>query len=119
RVSVRSAAWCDLNDVIAELAADPAIGFRGGSHSMAAGGSLPWENVAAFAAAFDRAAARQRPPGALTRAIGLDAELTLGDVTLEACRAIGRLAPFGNGNPAPCFLLRDVRIVDPPRQIGG
>src|SRR5205085_1567967 len=39
RVSMRSAPWCDLNDVIAELVADPALGFRGGSHPAAAGGS--------------------------------------------------------------------------------
>jgi len=119
RVSVRSAAWCDLNDVIAELAADPAIGFRGGSHSMAAGGSLPWEHVGAFAEAFDRAVSRQRPPGALVREVTLDAVIGLGDVTLPAVRSVARLAPFGNGNPAPCFLLRDVRIAEAPRQMGG
>lgn len=118
RVSVRSAPWCDLNPVIHALAADPGLEFRGGSHSAAAGGSLPWDRLEAFAAAFDREAAKQRPPGVLARKLEVDAELRLGEATLESCRALARLAPFGNGNPAPLLMVRSVRVLSPPRQMG-
>jgi single-stranded-DNA-specific exonuclease len=118
RVSVRSAPWCDLNPVIHALVRDESLGFRGGSHPAAAGGELPWDQLQRFAEGFDRAAAGQRLPGPLARKLSIDAELRLSDATLDSCRALARLAPFGNGNPPPLLLVRGVRVAEPPRQMG-
>jgi single-stranded-DNA-specific exonuclease len=118
RVSMRSATWCDLTPIVDAIQSDAAIGFRGGSHSMAAGGSLPAENVGAFALAFAREAQRQRRGDPLCRDWTIDAEVGLHEVTLAACVQIARMAPFGNGNREPLFLIRDVALAEPPRLIG-
>jgi single-stranded-DNA-specific exonuclease len=118
RVSMRSAAWCDLTPVVDAVQADAEIGFRGGSHSMAAGGSLPAENLGLFALAMAREAQRQRAAESLCHEWTIDAEIGLHEVTLSACVQLSRLAPFGNGNREPLFLIRDVALAEPPRLIG-
>jgi single-stranded-DNA-specific exonuclease len=118
RVSMRSATWCDLTPVVDAIQSDPAIGFRGGSHAMAAGGSLPAESVGAFALAFAREAQRQRSADPLCHDLTIDAEIGLQEVTMAACVQIARMAPFGNGNREPLFLIRDVALAEPPRLIG-
>jgi single-stranded-DNA-specific exonuclease len=40
----------------------------------------------------------------------VDAELGLGDVTWDTFRSVSALAPFGEGNPKPKFLFRNVTI---------
>jgi single-stranded-DNA-specific exonuclease len=118
RVSVRSPGWCDLVPLVETLSRDTTIGFRGGSHSAAAGGSLPAEQVGPFALAFSAAAAGQRRAEPLRRDYAVDAELSLADVSLASCLAIGRMAPFGNGCREPLFLVRRVDLAEPPRVIG-
>jgi single-stranded-DNA-specific exonuclease len=118
RVSMRSASWCDLTPVVDAVQAETAIAFSGGSHSMAAGGSLPAQNVGAFALAFAREAQRQRTAEPLCREWSVDAEIGVPDVNMAACGQIARLAPFGNGNREPVFLIRDVSLAEPPRLIG-
>jgi single-stranded-DNA-specific exonuclease len=51
--------------------------------------------------------------GDTSRAPGLriDAYVSLGDVTLELAEEVGRLAPFGAGNPPVVLAARDVTIV--------
>ena len=41
----------------------------------------------------------------------IDADLEAADLTLATVRAIGRLAPFGTGNPRPLFRLRGARVL--------
>jgi single-stranded-DNA-specific exonuclease len=118
RVSVRSPGWCDLVPIVEALSADASIGFRGGSHHAAAGGSLPAERVGPFALAFSAAAERQRRAAPLCHEYAVDAELSLADASMASCLAIGRMAPFGNGNREPLFLVRRVDLAEPPRLIG-
>jgi single-stranded-DNA-specific exonuclease len=120
RVSVRSPGWCDLVPIVTTVSQDTAIGFRGGSHHAAAGGSLPSEQVGAFALAFAAAAERQRGASSapLCHEYAVDAELTLADVSMASCAAIGRMAPFGNGNREPLFVVRGVELAEPPRAVG-
>jgi single-stranded-DNA-specific exonuclease len=118
RVSMRSAGWCDLTPVVDAVQADESIGFSGGSHSMAAGGSLPSENVGAFALAFAKEAQRQRSQDPLCQEWAIDAEIGLHEVTMSACVQLARMAPFGNGNREPVFLIRDLALAEPPRVMG-
>lgn len=39
-----------------------------------------------------------------------DARISPADLTLESCRELKRLEPFGEGNPEPCFLLENLLI---------
>lgn len=117
RASMRAPEWCDLMVALAEVGEDPAIGFVGGGHKAAAGGSMAAGMVMRFAERFDTAARAQRP-FAIQRIARPDVEIGLTDVTLEAARSVRRLAPFGRGNPEPLFLLRNVAIRE-SRRLGG
>jgi len=45
----------------------------------------------------------------------VDGWLLPGEINLDLCRAVARLRPFGAGNPAPVWGLRNCRIVERPR----
>jgi single-stranded-DNA-specific exonuclease len=47
----------------------------------------------------------------------LDHELGLADIDVDLLRWHEMLQPFGNGNPQPLFLAREVHPVAPPRVI--
>jgi single-stranded-DNA-specific exonuclease len=47
----------------------------------------------------------------------LDHELALADIDVDLLRWHEMLQPFGNGNPQPLFLAREVYPVAPPRVI--
>ena len=89
-----------------------------GGHAMAAGLSLRPERIDDFRAALDHFAAERLEPEDLTPKVDVDAEVSLGEVSLPVCRQLGRLAPFGRSNPAPMVLIRDVTLRAPPRRMG-
>ena len=86
-----------------------------GGHEMAAGLALPEENYDRFAGAFRRAARELLSDEALQPCLRLDHELAFTDIDLEFLRWHEMLQPFGNGNPQPVFLAREVEPVAPPR----
>jgi single-stranded-DNA-specific exonuclease len=119
RLSMRAGTtWADLSRVVRTLGAEPALGFRGGGHQGAAGGDAPIERLGDVAALFARATAAQAPPEPLKYRLTVDAELSLTELTPEACRAISRLQPFGPGNRAPTLLVRRLRLVGQARALG-
>jgi len=103
-------------DIGAAIAGCSHLLLTHGGHPGAAGVSLLPENIDAFRRELDRQIELHRtsdgPPG-----LPIDAELRLDDIDLALVEQIERLAPFGNGNPAPQFMSRNVRIVD-DRRIG-
>ena len=50
----------------------------------------------------------QNSPETFERVTAYDAVLTPAEVTLELAKELRKLAPFGEGNPQPKFLLPDV-----------
>src|SRR4029077_16415011 len=75
---------------------------RWGGHRAAAGLSIAEENVEAFAEAFADHAATLLDDDDLDRVTSIDAVVARGaDLSLDLCAELGRLAPFGLGNPAP------------------
>lgn len=94
----------------AALSACSAHLLRSGGHAAAAGLLIEEEKIGAFRAAINAWAARECPapePGVLS----LDAVVSLDELTVPAVRELGRLAPFGSGNPVPLLLVRDA-VVD-------
>jgi single-stranded-DNA-specific exonuclease len=75
-----------------------------GGHEYAAGLSLAAGNLQAFGSAFEAAARAQIAPADLCRTLIYDQELLLEDVTETFADELGKLAPFGAGNPEPVFL---------------
>ncbi len=85
---------------------------RFGGHRAAAGLSIRPELVEPFAEAFAKQAERTLPPEELTPTTVVDAVLPRGArLTLDLCQELGRLAPFGLGNP-------DVTLLAPGCELG-
>ncbi len=85
---------------------------RYGGHRAAAGVTLLTVDMAAFAAAFEQAAAEQLVDRELIPELLLDTELEPGELTLQLVTELQRLGPFGMGNPTPVLLLKGMQVVD-------
>jgi single-stranded-DNA-specific exonuclease len=107
RGSARSVEGINITEAIASAAA--CLHTYGG-HPMAAGLSLPTENLPEFRRQIN-AWLRQKglvvsgPP-----VLEIDAELSLSQINPEFYRAIKSLAPFGNENPSLVFCSRQLEI---------
>jgi single-stranded-DNA-specific exonuclease len=92
-------------DLHAALGACAGLLGRWGGHCAAAGLSIAEENVEAFAEAFARQAAAVLDEEDLEPVTSVDAVVARGaDLSLDLCAELGKLAPFGLGNPAPTLL---------------
>lgn len=89
-----------------------------GGHAMAAGVSLPRENLGAFRQALNAYAEKILTPDDFRPSVKLDDEVRLGHMTEALVREIGHLAPHGPGNPPPIFAARGARIAGAPRLMG-
>jgi single-stranded-DNA-specific exonuclease len=86
----------------------------GGGHAMAAGFSLPAENLAAFHAYLDERlgqAAVLPGVGELT----LEGVLAVAGADAKLAQMVARLGPFGMGNEEPLFVLPRARVVKSDR----
>lgn len=108
RGSARSVEGLHITDAIAAQK-DILLGF--GGHPMAAGLSLPNDQLAAFRKGLSKAIEGQL--GSATRqepTLQIDAWLNLEEIHLELANALEMLAPFGAGNPSLTFATRSVRM---------
>jgi single-stranded-DNA-specific exonuclease len=85
---------------------------RYGGHAAAAGFTVLNENIDPLQERLWELAAEQLADQELTAALEIDAELTLGEVSLELADALARLEPTGEANPAPLFAVSRVRITE-------
>jgi single-stranded-DNA-specific exonuclease len=85
---------------------------RFGGHSRAAGFSLLTRNLPRLQQELLQLATTQLAGVDLRPRLDIDAEVTLPDLTGDTFRAIQQLAPFGQGNPVPTFLSRQVEVID-------
>jgi single-stranded-DNA-specific exonuclease len=81
-----------------------------GGHPMAAGLSLPGENLPEFKRLLFRDVLDQGFDPEAPAVLVLDEELSLAQITPEFHYALRRLAPFGVGNPPLLFCSRRVHI---------
>jgi len=93
-------------DITAALSENSRLLTTFGGHAMAAGLSLPAENIAILRRSLSRAIDVPSREPILT----IDAYITLGDLTPEFVNDIERLAPFGAGNPAPILGIRKLTV---------
>ncbi len=113
RASGRSAAGFDL---VRMLDASRELLVRGGGHMMAAGFSADPSRLGSLMARFNEAAQAQLDAGeagawaALEGRTEIDAQVPLSAMTRQTVGWIERLAPFGEGNPAPTFLSNGVGV---------
>lgn len=113
RASGRSAAGFDL---VRMLDGARELLIRGGGHTMAAGFSALPQHMGALMARFNESAQSQLDAGdagawaALEGRTDIDAQVPLTALTPGIVHWIERLAPFGEGNPAPVFLSNGVDV---------
>jgi single-stranded-DNA-specific exonuclease len=81
-----------------------------GGHRQAAGVTLRTERVPEFRRRLAEYASRILCPDDFCATHEIDAVMSLHELSEAAVRDVGRLAPFGFGNPAPLFALMDVEI---------
>jgi single-stranded-DNA-specific exonuclease len=105
--SARSVAGCSIIEAIGTQA--PLLS-RFGGHDMAAGLSMRPENVFAFRRGLSAAVRAQIGAETVTPELDIDGYVALNEIDLAFADDIGRLAPFGNGNPALTLVTRDLHI---------
>jgi single-stranded-DNA-specific exonuclease len=88
-----------------------------GGHEAAAGLTLRQENIDKFAEAFRQTARQKLSPDDLQPRLRLDYELELSDLNVEFLHWHEMLQPFGNSNPQPLFLARNVEPAAPPQVV--
>lgn len=84
---------------------------RFGGHGAAVGVTIPTKNLRKFAEGLD-AYMQKLPESAFHPLTTVDAVVDLGELTLETVALVDRLAPFGQENPQPVYLARNVTLVN-------
>ncbi|WP_444936356.1 single-stranded-DNA-specific exonuclease RecJ [Microbulbifer sp. JMSA004] len=114
--SARSIPGLHIRDALSDVAAShPDLISKFGGHAMAAGLSLPQENLEAFRKAFEQVVRNRLNENQLHAVIDSDGELESGDYTLHTAAMLRACAPWGQAFPEPVFdgefLLLQQRIV--------
>jgi single-stranded-DNA-specific exonuclease len=87
--------------------------LRHGGHRAAAGATIARSELEAFRAAFAAHAASVLAPEDLVPVERVDAVVSGDELGTALAEELGRLAPFGIGNPAVSLLVPAARLVDP------
>ncbi len=86
-----------------------------GGHSFAAGLALKQENLFILKSNLEQKISKELTAFDLIQKIDIDATLSLTDMTKKFVSDLEQLEPFGNQNPLPNFLIKNVTILDQPR----
>lgn len=110
--SARSVAGCDITAALVQVERErPGLLRSYGGHTMAAGMSLETARIPEFRRALGRAVADQLGAAAAKApALRIDAYVSLADLTLDLAARLGRLAPFGAGNPPVTLATLNVQL---------
>jgi len=97
------------------LSAHKHLFLRFGGHSMAAGLTIPSENIPLLREALNQNCTLTEED--FLPVMEIDSELEFKDITLELAHELTRLAPFGSGNHEPMFIshelvVENVRVID-------
>jgi single-stranded-DNA-specific exonuclease len=88
-----------------------------GGHEMAAGMTLPQENLPLLAERLNAIALKTLEPEDFIPINHIDQSCRLPEITLPFLDSLGKLAPFGAGNPKPRFAIEMVQLGE-IKQIG-
>jgi len=104
-----SARACDGYNILEAILYAQEYTEQFGGHPKAAGISVQEETYELFAEKI-REYEIQNGADPYVPSVEIDACLAIDDLTLDTCREIASLSPFGEGNREPRFLVRDCRI---------
>ena len=83
--------------------------IRFGGHELAAGLSIEGDKLEAFRTAINDFANKNEEMSK-TQDLDIDTQLDLKEINPKSVGQISYLAPFGNGNPNPLFMLANVQL---------
>jgi len=106
--SARSVEGCHITEA---LATQHDLLRSYGGHAMAAGMSLPAEDIPAFRRGLARAVKAQIGAAPAQPEVQIDGYISLADLSLALLADLERLAPFGPGNPPLTLATRDIRVM--------
>lgn len=86
-----------------------------GGHSFAAGLSLKEKDLPELKERLETQVAQEVDSDDLQPKITIDAHLLLEDATQQCMADLRKLEPFGNQNPQPVFLLKNVTLLKAPQ----
>ncbi|MGJ3238990.1 MAG: single-stranded-DNA-specific exonuclease RecJ [Anaerolineae bacterium] len=81
-----------------------------GGHTMAAGLSMPADNLFAFRRGVSQAVRAMREEADIVPTLSIASILNFSEIDLALADDLARLAPFGNGNPPLVLATRNVRV---------
>lgn len=90
---------------------------RYGGHSQAAGVSVKNENLEKFYKKMDALISEQLEGVDLSEEIKVDSVLTSSDIDIDLVDGLEKMQPFGEGNPEPVFMMRNL-VVREKRNLG-
>lgn len=85
--------------------------LRGGGHAMAAGFTVALERIGDFRAFLCERVTAELAGAPATATLAVDAALAPTGASGALVRTVGRIGPFGTGNPEPRFAFPAVRVV--------
>lgn len=89
-----------------------------GGHKYAAGLSIQSDNINRFRERFGEIINRELPEGIPAPSVVIDSELDFSYLNETLIKFLNKLAPFGECNPMPLFLTRNVRPVYDSKVVG-
>ena len=102
--SARSVKEVHIRDALALVdSRHPQLVEKFGGHAMAAGLSMPLNNLEKFQRAFEKAVADLLNGKMIEDVIETDGELKQEDMTIETAHELALAGPFGQGFPEPAF----------------
>ena len=109
RASARSIPEFNIVDALTQSAH---LFDRHGGHPQAAGFTIPTASLPTLEQNLERIAGEHLDGYDLAPSLDIDCEVQLSAFTPKNFDFIQSLAPFGEGNPAPVFLTRSVRVLE-------
>ncbi|HWR23447.1 MAG TPA: single-stranded-DNA-specific exonuclease RecJ, partial [Feifaniaceae bacterium] len=94
------------------LSAFSGMFLRFGGHAQAAGLTMEFRKFHEFSAAFDAYLRKTYPASVFVPSAKYECALGLPELTLQNTRELALLAPYGEGNPQPVFLARNIGLTD-------
>lgn len=104
--SGRSIEGFDLHDALSKCT-DLLMKF--GGHEMAIGLSIEEEKLEAFSKKVEEIA-KEKGTKDLQPTVKIDAEVTSENISYETLKEIELLKPFGEGNPPPVFVYKNIKV---------
>lgn len=106
KASCRSIEGIDISKVV-KKGIEANVISSGGGHALAAGFSLPVENISLLHEFLKSEMLYESKP----KSFNVDAIVNLPNLSLDFVKRMNQLSPFGQGNPSPIFVISDVKII--------